>query len=481
MTVANNLKPISADQILDRNYTIFSKKYGVNYNKQQLDNATHYLSQQICQRFDDQPAGRVIFIYSNELFWIIATLRASWKLGCVIFAADYNPAYNRIPEFKNFHNFIDLVIGHDQAHTNSCVGVLEQKPHILFEPCNIDHVSNPNLIFANNSVNPESPAVITHTSGTTGYPKLIYFSHSDVVNIANSQVSISCMESDEFPGHQKTLHHGSLFLNYALPLLSICDRHYCLHNSVSSSSPTDNVKEMLELVVEHNLTRIMIPYNWIRFASQLDGPNLQQKVYIHSILGATDKEMQRIVDVINPKAVINMWGSTETGSCFHSMTNRSNIDTYNPNRFDIINADIDYLIEEDCIKLKWKFSNDWQVIGDKFDVEQQVLWWRGRVNFISRDGVRVNVENIKTFLEDKFDTFNFTIVIDYELNQLYLAVYDSELPVDLNLINNMLEAKFNSAHTINKIKVLNYGRLLMGMKPSQPILLYMFRNNERSS
>jgi hypothetical protein len=71
--------------------------------------------------------------------------------------------------------------------------------------------------------------------------------------------------------------------------------------------------------------------------------------------------------------------------------------------------------------------------------------------------------------------------MDYELNQLYLAVFDQLIPPDLTLLNSMLTNEFDSVYTFDKIKVLNYNKVLMGVKPSQPILLYMFRNNEQTS
>jgi hypothetical protein len=473
----NNTEFKNACELLNRNYTIVTHQ-GKTYNKQQLDNATNFIKNQLCQQFDNQLMGRVVYPYTNELFWIVATLRACWQLGCTVFVADYNPGYSRIPEFKDFHNFIDIVVGHNQEHVNSCDQILIQRPRIIFENCDIEKSYNADF---NIVLDLTLPAVTTHTSGTTGYPKLIHFSHCDVINISKSQAKFSHMQKDEVAIHQKTLHHGSLFSNYALPLLSMCDRHYCFHNAKTNSSPLEYVITLLDQVIKHGITRVMVPYDYIRRLTEVDNIDLQNKVIIHTILGPTDQEMKHIVEKIKPRSVINMWGCSEIGSCFHSVTDQTNVEFYNPNRFHLINPDLDYAVEDTCIRLKWKFSDQCHVIGDYFKIQQDVLWWQGRVNFISKNGIKVNVSAIKSFLENAFNTLNFSIVMDYELNQLYLAVFDQLIPPDLTLLNSMLINEFDSVYTFNKIKVLNYNKVLMGVKPSQPILLYMFRNNEQTS
>lgn len=468
----------NASQLLDRDYVIFSKNG--NYNKYQIDCATAFLKQQLWEKFQGKTVGRTVYLYFNELFWIISSLRACWQLGCTVFAADYNPNYNQIPEFKNFHEFIDIIIGHDQTHATPCTSVLTHKPKIIIESY-YNNVGTPDFDYKlNENLAEDLPAVTTHTSGTTGYPKLVHYSHREVIALTKSQVKFSQMQSHEFPGHSRTLHHGSLFLNYALPMLSICNRHYCFYPQHNPNwvLPSEPIQDLLDRVAQLGLTRMMIPYNWIRYADQLKGPNLNRQVTLHTIMGATDQEMKKILKIINPKAIINMWGCSEMGSCFHSVTDESNVEKYNPNKFELVNPDLEYVIESNCIKLKWKFSQSWRTIGDLFEIYDNDLWWRGRVNFISRNSKRIDVNRIKEFIETTFKTVHFSLVLDYEFNRLYLAAWDDHVPADLDLLNNMLTEAIDSDHILNQIKHLNYRQLLVGMKPSQPILLYMFRNDQ---
>jgi len=472
----------NASDLLSLDYKFVARDK--TYSLADIENAKQFYKEALFKTLDGKTVGKTVYLWTNELFAIVSALKASWELGCTVFAADYNPYYNQIPEFKNFHDFIDVVIGHGPDHVNSSLSVLPHKPHIIIDE--LDLGTNYAVVdyVLDQPIGPDTNAVTTHTSGTTGFPKLTYFTHQLVIDIAKSEVEMNRMELNDVGGHVKTLHHGSLFLNYAIPLLSICTEHHCLHNMFHSiaTEPEKCLRVLLEYVDKNNLTRLMIPYNWIRYMpSMLENIDLKQRVTLNSILGPTDAEMQDIFDRFRPRRIINMWGCSEVGSVFHSITEVDNIDQYNPNKFEVINKDIDYVIENDHILLKWKTSNIWHKIGDVFKVFPDHLLWLGRSATITLDGTTVNVGRIKEFLEKQYNTVHFSIVIDYELNQLYLAKWDKSIPSDITVLNNLLVEQFGKEYKFSRVKQLNYARVLQGMKPSQPILLYMFRNDEQTS
>jgi hypothetical protein len=444
--------------------------------------ASAYYKQKLYEIFNGNTVGKVVFIWSNELFHIVSILKASWELGCTIFAADYNPGYSQISEFKNFYNFIDVVIGHKEGHIDSSDKIFPNRPHVYIKDPD-QHLPAEQYSTSyrlNQPVTGTTPAVVTHTSGTTGFPKLIYFSHQQVIDIANAQVELNGIKYDDIGLHIKTLHHGSLFLNYAMPLLSVCTEHHCIHNqpagnvSDSSDAPQNFLIEQLKYTVENNITRIMIPYNWIRRLTEIDSVNLKQRVSINTILGPTTDEMKQILNKFNPKNIINMWGCTEVGSVFHSVTNHANLDSYNPNHFDIINKDIDYVINSDHLLIKWKSSTEWNKIADQFVIHLGYLRWAGRTSTLKINGQAISIETLKEFIEKKFNTINFSIVPDFELNCIYLAVFDDT--IDIDLVNLEITNQLGPEYKFCQIKKLNYLDLLHGMKPSQPLLLYAFRN-----
>lgn len=471
----------NATDLLCLDYRIVAKQKV--YNKSDIDNATRYYKQELYRMFDGRTVGKIVFLWTNELFHIVSILRASWEMGCTVFAADYNPYYSGIPEFKDFHEFIDLVIGHDSTHVNNSQLILNHKPHLYIEKFKPTQTYELVDYVLDQPIDGRTNAVTTHTSGTTGFPKLTHYSHSLVIDIARSEVEMNRIDSSETSGHVKTLHHGSLFLNYAIPLLSVCQEHHCLHNMFQNAGtdPVACLKVLLDYVDQHSLTRLMVPYNWIRYMSDMEPIDLAQRVTLNSIVGPTDAEMQKIFDRFNPKQIINMWGCTEVGSVFHSITTKDNIGSYNPCKFEVINKDIDYTINDDHIMLKWKTSDVWFKIADQFKVFPDHLLWLGRSVTITIDDRVVNIGLIKEFLEQYYDTVHFSIVADYEMNCLYLAAWDSAIPNDLSVLNTLLSHKFGPSYRFDQVKQLNYFDMLQGMKPSQPILLYMFRNNEQTS
>lgn len=470
---------INASEIIGLDYTII---HGENiYGSKDIDKAAAYYKQSLYETFQGKTVGKVIHLWTNEFFHIVAALKASWELGCTIFAADYNPGYFQIPEFKNFHDFIDVVIGHKDTHVNPSKDVCPNKPHIYIEHWDRELSSKTDYVL-DQALDHNTPAVITHTSGTTGFPKLRYFSHQQVINIAQFEREMNQIDSSDVGMHIKTLHHGSLFLNFALPLLTVCKTHHCIHNyhvrdNITSTDPRLFLQYQLEYAVKNNITKFMIPYNWIRFLPEVEPIDLEQKVSIHTIVGPPNDEMRIILEKFNPKNVTNMWGCTEVGSVFHSVTDKQNVESYNPNHFEIVNPYIDYTINPDHLLLKWKTDSEWNKIADKFVQHDQYLQWLGRTSTININDHAVSISRLKDFIEQKFDTVHFAIVPDYELNLLYLAVFDQRLE-DLDQINHQVVTELGHDYKLSQIVKCDYGKHLHGMKPSQPLLLYMFRNRQ---
>lgn len=460
---------------------IFSLDYKIihgqdTYGPKEIQQAKDYYKNSISTALNGDTVGKTTYLWTNELFHIIAALKASWELGCTVFAVDYNPGYSLIPDFKNFYEFVDVVIGHDDSHVNTSIPVFPHKPHVYIEPWN---QARSQWATADPVVHRDWPAVTTHTSGTTGYPKLTYFSHQQVIDIARFQSEMNRMSETDVALHIKTLHHGSLFLNFAVPLLSLCKQHHCIHNLLPDmawgTTPEQWLTAQLTYAMDHGVNRLMIPYDWIRRLPNMTPVDLKGLVTINTIVGPTTDEMATIFEKFNPKSVINMWGCTEVGSVFHSMTDRSNLALYNPNRFEIINTNVDFELEPDYLLLKWKTSDDWHRIADKFVWQDGSLFWMGRTASITVNDQEISIPTLKKFIEQEFATIDFSIVPDFERNQLYLAIYN-DLVDDLGQINQRIAQGLGQDYTFSKTKKCNYQLFLQGMKPSQPLLLYMFRN-----
>jgi anthranilate/para-aminobenzoate synthase component II len=465
----------NASELLKLDYKII--RGNKTYTRDDLDRAVGFFKKQLVVACDGKTVGKTVFIHTNEFFYIVASLQSAWELGCTVFAADYNPLYGQIPEFKKFHDFIDVVIGHGPGHPQDTTKFFDHRPHVWIEDWDptvpVETYKN---CYPDQPVTSTHKAVTTHTSGTTGFPKLVHFTHYQVITRAKSAKIMINAEPEEICMHVKTLHHGALFLDYALPLLSICLQHHCLHNLLQGELE-EYLTAQLTYVKQHNINRIIIPYDWIRNLPNITAIDLNYQVSINTILGPTDKEMQMIFSLFNPKQIINMWGCTELACVFRSCTNAENLENYNPNRFEPINPDVDYEIHDNYLNVKWKDGNQWHKLADIFKQEGSYVFWYGRTQTMLIDNNLIELPKIKSWIEETFNSKEFAVVPDYELNQLYLAHCGPSIPNNISLINEDMAKSLGVHYKFSKMKeFVEYRRLMAGMKISQPILLYMFRN-----
>lgn len=470
----------NASELLKLDYRIV--RGSKTYNRGELDNAVNFFKSKLSEACQGNTVGKTVFIHTNEFFYIVACLQSAWELGCTVFAADYNPLYGEIPEFKEFHEFIDVVIGHGPGHPQDTTKFFKHKPHVWIEEWNPDiDTYDQTLLQPNEPITLSHKAVTTHTSGTTGFPKLVHFTHHQVITRARSAKVMINAEADEVCMHVKTLHHGALFLDYALPLLSICLEHHCLHNLLPGELE-EYLTAQIQYVKAHNINRVIIPYDWIRNLPNIDAVDLEQQVSINTILGPTDQEMLDIFSKFNPKQIINMWGCTELACVFRSCTTLRNLEIYNPNRFEPVNPDVDYQIHDTYLLVKWKDNDEWYKLADIFKQEGPYVFWYGRTQTMKIDGTIVELPKIKTWIESTFGNKEFAVVPDYEFGQLYLAHCGLSIPNDLSQINQRMAQELGANYKFAKIKeFIEYRRLMAGMKISQPILLYMFRNLDKES
>lgn len=461
---------------------------GYMHLPEDIANAENYYRRAIYDKLGGKTVGKTVFIGPANFYVIRAVIKAAWDLGCNVFNQEGHPAYRVMPEFKNFYDFIDVIVIFpplddlvDSPHSKWVNEWMPEK-HV-FTPPMIDETIYPEFHpELDKPIGPDTIAIKTHTSGTTGFPKIIDFTHSRVIELAEHTIEYNGFEETDRPLHNKTMHHGSLFVNYAIPLLMLCQNHY---DGDISSFKGRTIEEQLynELVYIKNnkITRWLLPYSYLRDLVNVEPIDLEGKVALNGIVGPFHDQMKTLFKKFNPKQIVNMFGSSEMGTMFISKTTPDNINSYNHARFDIINPHIDYELYPDHVKAKWKTSSDWFTMSDKFKVKDGVLWWLGRSNTVVIDGEDIDAVDLFSFLANKYKSTEFSIVQDFELNRLYLAVFDSEIFTDLATVNQYIKENYTKVpwginqcfSAMNQFEKIN---VVVGMKPSAPLLLYYFRN-----
>jgi hypothetical protein len=442
------------------------------YTSNNINNYTQYLKYTIYNALNGDTVNKIVFVDTNDFFIVVCCMKATWELGASIFLNDVDPKVKSLPYFKKFFEVIDCVIG----PSGRSDWVDDQRKHISTDNfARICNTIQPNFELPLSDVITENHVCYyTTSSGTTGDPKLLSFTHYQTVTMSNEIKQYLDLTPADRPYHYKTLHHGSLFNSYALPFLNVCKTHY------TGLFLGDGIK-FLTILCGHiqklNLTHFLTPYNWIRNFNNIESVKFSVPLTLITVQGNTDSEMKDLFNRFNIKQVLNYFGCSEIGTMFISRTTSTNLDEYNPNRFHDIISYIDYKILTNTVECKWKHTNDWVVLADKMHKDEDgSIWHYGREVAFIIDDQTVIIQDLNKLIEEEIGTSQFIVVPDYKLQLLYLALFQENLSPDrLAKLNIKIQQTFSPTFFISDIHQFDPADLLFGMKISGPLLLYLFR------
>lgn len=433
----------------------------------ELKNRENFIDHEISAYLAKTPGAFTVFIALNEFSWIVPLLRSIWRAGGNVFVHDYHSGYANIPEFKNFYDFIHIVVRtkylpENFADKKFTIDIANYKPHCVY----------PKIESSDVSIDKSTIAVKTHSSGTTGMPKIIAYTHEMVRDLTDRLILFFDFKSHEKPLHFKTLHHGSLFLNYAIPLLHLCRDHWYIA-TLESFEPKYYFDIVLPLCKKNQLTRILIPYDWLVKIDQSEPVDLDDFIHMHVIRGAEQYQMEYIFQNIRPKSIIDIFGCSEIGAMFIEIINKENYREFIQGKFSRTVPDLEYTIHPTFIRARWP-NQPWQTIGDIFQKHQDTLQYIGRSWSIIIDDEVIGIDDLTKFLGKKMINREWQLVPDFKSNYLYLAIFDDQDLPDLIQLNIEISKKVNQKLSIRAIKHFDLNVVQAGMKPSSPILLYAF-------
>jgi hypothetical protein len=464
-----------AYELIRRDIEIVDLYTNQHHSSEEIFNYTQCLKYSIYHGLKGKTVNKIVFVDTNNFFVVVCSMIAAWELGASLFLNDVDPKVKDLPYFKKFYDVIDVVIGPvenskwmptDSLHINIDDYVKQKKI--------INNKFNETL---DQPVTQDSVCYYTTSSGTTGDPKLLSFTHYQTVTISNEIKQYLGLTSVDRPYHYKTLHHGSLFNSYALPFLNVCKTHY---TGLFLGGAAKFLTTLCNHIQKFNLTHFLTPYNWIRNFNDIESVKFSVPLTLITVQGQTDSEMKDLFNRFNIKQVVNYFGCSEIGTMFISRTTLANLDQYNPNRFHDITSYIDYKILTNTVECKWKHTNDWVVLADKmYKDEDGSIWHYGReVAFTINDQTLI-LHDLNQLIEEEIGTSQFIAVPDYKLQLLYLAVFQENLSADrLAKLNIKIQQTFSPVFFISDVHRFDPADLLFGMKISGPLLLYLFRERK---
>lgn len=114
-------------------------------------------------------------------------------------------------------------------------------------------------------VTPDTPFLVSSTSGTTKPSRPVTFTHGEVYWMAERCIDIFKFSKDNSVAHSRNLHHASAMITSLLPSLMVCEHHLTIPFShIIVDGKVDGQREAyhkrrLELLQEGKFDRIMMP------------------------------------------------------------------------------------------------------------------------------------------------------------------------------------------------------------------------------
>jgi hypothetical protein len=466
-----------AHELIRKDIEIVDLLANRTYTANEINNYTQYLKHTIHNRLNGDTLNKIVFVDTNDFFIVVCCMKATWELGASIFLNDVDPKVKSLPYFKKFYQVIDCVIG--SASDSGWID--DKRKHIATDNfVQIINTTHPNFELPLSDVITENHiCYYTTSSGTTGDPKLLSFTHYQTVTISNEIKQYLALTSVDRPYHYKTLHHSSLFNSYALPFLNVCKTHY---TGLFNGDANEFLTILCGYIQKFNLTHFLTPYSWIRSFNNIESVKFSVPLTLVTVQGNTDYEMKDLFNRFNIKQVFNYFGCSEIGTMFISRTTSTNLDQYNPNRFHDITSYIDYKILTKTVECKWKHTDDWIVLTDKMHRDEDgSIWHYGREVTFTIDNQTVILHDLNQLIEEEIGTSQFITVPDYKLQLLYLALFKENLSADrLAKLNMKIQQTFSSVFFISSVHQFDPTELLFGMKISGPLLLYLFRERKNT-
>lgn len=464
-----------ASELIRRDIEIVDLQTNRSHSSDEILNYTQHLKRSIYHQLNGKTVKKIVYVDTNDFFIVVCSMIATWELGASLFLNDVDPKVKDLPYFKKFYEVIDVVIGPIENYKWVPANSIHIQTNNYFEQKRI--IINKFNEQLDQPVTSDTVCYYTTSSGTTGDPKLLPFTHYQTVTISNEIKNYLALDETCRPYHYKTLHHSSLFNSFALPLLNSCQVHYC---GLFQGGAEDFLIKVGHVIKKYSLTHFLIPYNWICNFSKLSTIDFNKCLTLVTIQGNNDQEMKDLFARFNPKQVVNYFGTSEVGTMFISRTTEETVNDYNPNRFVDITSFINYEILENEVKVKWKHVDEWYTISDKMSVENGAIWLYGRDLYFTVGSKKLELAKMQEFLKDYLGTNNFTLVPDYQLEKLYLNLYNTNFNSDqLSDLNSELRLVFDPEFSI--VDVFNFLReeLEYGMKINGSLLLFLFRERNK--
>lgn len=328
------------------------------------------------------------------------------------------------------------------------------------------------------AVTTESPILITTSSGTTGEPKLVAYTHQQLYSISkrNAEVFGFCGQT---VCHSRNMHHAFVLMVNFLPTLHAANNHYTF--AVNEFDPND-FKNYVDFLLDNKITKMSLSNK-----TNLDGildyminNGVQFEHTIDLIVGGfyiTEDYINKIKQT-NVHQLISNFGSNETLGpiLLKYVTQDTDVATFKMNYMgqpvdDFYQLElIDNHLNVQCPVL---FPGT-ITMGDEMSGDNESGYLHlGRNNFYRINEVDFSLKAVAEIVQ-RYTTSEFDICIDLPYQRLYLALWNSYVGKDV--INQALATMFGPNLMFSFVEQLDKSKFNQGFKLDQDAIRSYFRS-----
>ena len=230
-----------------------------NHDRVKIDSLINRWKQLLHKR-GAQQGDLVAIAILNVNVWHVSALFACAEMGLRVLLLDA-PAhkdslpYTKIARFGPARFCIDDGSGrtlYDGLHQKM---ITEYSDEIL-TPSQVSDQPNQNI---DTDVSPDTPFLVSSTSGTTKFSRKIEFTQQEVYEMSERNIDIFRFKKDSTVLHTKNMHHASAMITDLIPSLMVADRHYSMTLADRNDWHPRNVMEINRFIVKHRVTHMIVP------------------------------------------------------------------------------------------------------------------------------------------------------------------------------------------------------------------------------
>lgn len=460
------------------------RKNPVRFDYKHFCDLIDYWKILLVEKYQAEPGKTVLIEFNLTNAYYYSSIFAALELGLILII-DFPHAHNQadVTSYRmTMHGKIDYAIVHSgqtdpmhllysywdlQRTLHNCNQVITEKDFDSYEIQ--DHALFSEVskkIFAR----PDTTAIWSASGGTTGLPKKIVISHKKTFRQAQRLVGPLGFKHNDKTLHVRNLHHGASMCYHFLPSWMVASEHYTMNYR--------DITDLPAIIEEHKISKVLLYTNqMLNKFLHLTHP-LAHDLDIVTLFNVTKQDIELIKEK-NIKSVKVVFGDTTIGLGFFakSIDQSTDVDSYEANNMGPkLDNFFDLKIQDNMLWISIpELSEDWTTSFDKFELVNGNFYFHGRSNQYRFGPDWLVLGEIEAKVEEFFGPNNATIVIDNDLKQIYLAVWDNSQDA-IESFKSYVEKKYEVAR-INKIaQDLDYDEFLTSRKIDRQRLRDYFRS-----